>query len=404
MSYTTNVPACTFGPNGFAAPSEQAILAGRQADLNAAFGGNLNMALETPQGQIASSDTAIIGDGDTQFVALANGVDPYTATGRYQDAIGNIYFMIRKPAQPTVVSVTVGGGNGLIIPANIAVATDSSGSTYAASSALTISASGTQTGTFYNLTAGPIPCASNSLTIYLTIPGWDTVSNSTGVLGTLVENQQEFELRRELSVQVNANSVNSSVQGAILALPGVLDCYVTDNSTSGSVTSGGVTLGANSIYICTYGGTDTQIGTAIITKKPPGPSYNGTHTVSVQDPNPLYNGAGPSYSPSWTVASPVTINGALSIPSSTGVPSNAGSLVQSAFSAAFAGTDGLPRVSQIGNTVFASRFYSGIQALGAWAANIDSLYVGTSTTPSLTLQSTNINQIPTAGTISLTLI
>lgn len=402
MSDTTNVPSCTFGPNGFSAPSEQVILPARQADYNSAFGGNLNLALETPQGQLASSDTAIIGDGNNQFLALSNGVDPYTATGRYQDAIGNIYFMIRKPAQPTVVSVNVGGGNGVVIPANVAVATDSNQNTYAASSALTISASGTQTGTFYNLTPGPIPCASNSLTIYLTIPGWDTISNSTGVLGTLVENQQEFELRREQSVQVNANSVNSSVQGAILALPGVLDCYVTDNSTNGTLVSGGVTLAANSLYVCTYGGSDTQIATSIITKKPPGASYNGTHTATVQDPNPLYNGAGPSYSPSWTVASPVAINGALTIPNSTGVPSNAGSLVQAAYNAAFAGTDGLPRVSQIGKTVFASRFYSGIQALGPWATNIDSLFVASSGTPSLTLQGTNINQIPTAGTITLT--
>jgi len=56
---TTNVPAPTFGPTGFVAPAESAILAGRQADFNQAFGGNLNPALNTSQGQLEQSDTAM---------------------------------------------------------------------------------------------------------------------------------------------------------------------------------------------------------------------------------------------------------------------------------------------------------------------------------------------------------
>ena len=35
----TSVPPPTFGPKGFIAPSEADILAGVQADINAAFGG-----------------------------------------------------------------------------------------------------------------------------------------------------------------------------------------------------------------------------------------------------------------------------------------------------------------------------------------------------------------------------
>ena len=54
----TSVPTATFGPQGFVAPAEADILAGVQADFTTAFGGNLNPALNTPQGQIASSMTA----------------------------------------------------------------------------------------------------------------------------------------------------------------------------------------------------------------------------------------------------------------------------------------------------------------------------------------------------------
>ena len=55
MSGTTSVPQPTFGATGFQAPAESDILAGVLADMSAALGGNLNTALSTPQGQLASS-------------------------------------------------------------------------------------------------------------------------------------------------------------------------------------------------------------------------------------------------------------------------------------------------------------------------------------------------------------
>ena len=112
----TNVPSISFTANGFVAPSESAILAGVEADINAAFGGSLNPAPSTPQGQIAASDTAIIGSSNDLLLALFNGVDPAYASGRMQDAIGRIYFMTRNPAQPTTLQVLCSGLAGVVIP------------------------------------------------------------------------------------------------------------------------------------------------------------------------------------------------------------------------------------------------------------------------------------------------
>ena len=121
---TTNVPQPTLGPTGFIAPLEADILAGRQADFNAAFGTTLNFVTTsgsqtnaTPQGQLAASDAAIIGNTNNQFLALANGVDPAYASGRMQDAIGRIYFMERLPDQSTVVECTC-IGSGATVPTN----------------------------------------------------------------------------------------------------------------------------------------------------------------------------------------------------------------------------------------------------------------------------------------------
>src|ERR1700761_9072410 len=113
MSGTTSVPSLTFGDTGFVPPSESSILAGVQADYNAAFGGNLNPALSTPQGQLAQSSAAIIGDCNDNFLLLANNVDPAYASGRMQDAIGRIYFISRIAAQPTALQVACVGLQGV---------------------------------------------------------------------------------------------------------------------------------------------------------------------------------------------------------------------------------------------------------------------------------------------------
>ena len=112
MTDTSSVPVIQWTPTGLVLPTEAAILAGVQADMNAAFGGNLNPALQTPQGQIASSETAIIADKNAAIAQLVDQVDPDNATGFMQDAIARIYFLNRNPGLPTTVQVTCVGDLG----------------------------------------------------------------------------------------------------------------------------------------------------------------------------------------------------------------------------------------------------------------------------------------------------
>lgn len=445
----TAVPPPTFGANGFVAPQESAILAGRQVDIDAALGGGTNPGLTTPQGQIASSDTAIIGDANDQFLALANGVDPAFASGRLQDGIGRIYFLERNPALPTVCeSCLCVGAAGTVIPVN-AVAQAEDGNLYLCTEAGTIPVGGSITLPFACLATGPIACPSGSLnTIYQAVPGWDTISNTAdGILGNNVETRFEFERRRQLSVAANSVGMLSSIRGAVLAVTNVLDAYVTENDSAAPVTVGGVTLGANSIFVCASGGAPSDIATAIWTKKAPGAPYAGVSVISgsisgttltvgavgvgavaigqemfdrtgvlisgttiisgsgstwtvsasqtvasetiflvaasytgtlVQDTNSAYV-TPPSYVISFQGAISLPILFAVSIANSTLVPSSAAALIQAAIISAFAGGDGGPRAS-IGSKIFASRFYSSVAALGAWA-QIVAIEIGSANTP-----------------------
>ena len=78
---TTNVPAITWVNGSPVLPAETDILAGVQADINAAFGGGVNPSLQTPQGQLAQSETAIIGDKNNEIAYIANQVNPSFASG-----------------------------------------------------------------------------------------------------------------------------------------------------------------------------------------------------------------------------------------------------------------------------------------------------------------------------------
>jgi Baseplate J-like protein len=384
VSGSTSVPKPTFGDKGFIAPAESDVLAGVQADINAAFGGKLNFSTTTggvtnptPQGQLANSEAAVIGDSNDQFLFYCNQVDPAYASGRMQDGIARIYFITRNPALPTVVTATCRGRVNVIIPVG-AMARATDGRLYLCTGAGTIPAGGVIDLQFACTETGPIACPALSLsTIYQAIPGWDSISNAAdGVLGVNVESRSEFEFRRGHSVAQNSVGQVTSILGAVFSVAGVLDAYVTANDTGSTATIGGISIGANQLYVAAVGGADEDVGEAIWTKKMPGgPYWSGANTtVTVLDNGSGYTPPYPSYTVKFERPSVVSIKFVVSIANSTLVPSTALADIQGAILAAFTGADGGLR-PRIGSTIFASRFIPGIAALGIWA-QVVSLAIG----------------------------
>jgi hypothetical protein len=370
---TTNVPAPVWTPNGFIIPTEADILAGVQADINAAFGGNLNPALETPQGQLATSETAAIGNANDTFLFYTNQVDPAFAEGRMQDAIGRIYYIERQPGAATTAQCTCTGLANTIIPIGaLALATD--GSIYICQQLGTIPSSGSIVLPFACSVIGPVPCVAHSVSqIYKAIPGWDTIDNAeAGVTGVDVENRADFEARRSASTALNSVGSLPSIRGVVLDVAGVVDAFVTENATNSPLTIGDVTLAANSIYVCAAGGVPLDVATAIWSRKAPGCSYNGSTSVTIYDTSPGYAPPYPSYIVLYQIPDPLPIVFSVNLINSASVPSDAVTQIQSAIIDAFSGGDGRPRV-RIGTNVLASRFYSPVAALGSWANILDIL-------------------------------
>lgn len=212
----TNVPVPTFGPTGFILPAESAILAGRLEDISQAFGGHLSQNLETPQSQLASSDTAIIGNANATFLLFTNLVDPALSSGWMQDAIGHIYFLTRNLAQPTVLQVLCTGGALVAIPVN-AIIQDQFGNLLLSTARGTFPAGGGRiTLPFAYVNTGPTPIpATAAVSIYQSIPGLDAVSVVSGVLGNVVKSPAAFEARRQATVEGNSLGSIGSIIAAV---------------------------------------------------------------------------------------------------------------------------------------------------------------------------------------------
>lgn len=403
---TTNVPPITFTPTGLNVPQESAILAGVQADFNDAFGGNLNPGLNTPQGQLASSEAAVIADANAIFAKFVNQVDPDTADSFMQDAIARMYFLEREPGTATAVQCLCTGGFNTQIPLGARVQ-DTSGNFYICALAGTIPIGGSITLPFNCVVLGPTACPANTVTTIISgIPGWDTVNNPTpGVVGSDVESRAAFEFRREQSVALNAHGSIVAIGAAVFNVPGVIDVYAIENFTNATVNTGETAypVVAHSIYIGVVGGDPQAIGNAIFEKKNDGSNMNGNTTVTIVDTS--YAAPQPSYTYTYNIPDSTPLKFAVQIQNSTALPSDIVQLVQAAVVASFNGTDGSKR-ARTGSTVLAGKFYAPVSAIGPEVNVIQILLSLSPDSPTLTNVTLGIDQFPTlqASDVDVTLI
>lgn len=387
----TNVPPPTFGATGFQPASASAILAGACADIQAAFvaGGynvTLNFNLNTPQGQLASSNAAVISNTQQTFAYYTQQVDPAYASGRMQDAIARIYFLERNPAEPTVLQLACNGGNGVVIPAGLSPAqvVDPSGNIYACTGAGTIPSGGSVTLSFACIVPGPV-AVPETVAIYQAIAGWDSATVISGAQGVNTESRQAFEARREDSVAGNSLGPVGAIIGAVAKVPGVLDYYGYNNNTAAPVTVAGVSVAANAILISVAGGASSAVAQAIFSKKGPGAPMTGNTTVTVYDSNPLY--ASPiAYSITFEIPAALQLLFDVVLVNGPNIPANAATLVQNAVIAA--ATQGVvqnnPQIvpglrARIGQVVYATTYVQAINALGPWA-QVASIGIGSANT------------------------
>lgn len=391
----TNVPSIKFTSTGLVVPTDAEVLAGVQQDINTAMGGGLNPALETPQGQLASSWAAIINEKNAQIAYLVSQFDPAHAEGRFQDALGKIYFLQRIQATATVVTATCTGSQGTLISVGDLALNKATGDVYSCTTAATIGASETVDTTFACTVKGAINCAPGALdTIYQAVDGWESISNATeGVTGRDVETRAEFELRRKNSVALNSRSVVQAVRAAVLDVPDVIDAYVVDNPKATAQTIGGVSVPANTLYVAAVGGLAADVAKAIWEKNSAGTPTMGNVTESVEDAS--YSQPRPAYSVSFTTPADVPVYFDVQLRTNAALPSDIVTLVRDAVIAKF------NEAAHIGATVYANEYSDVVNATNALAFVVN-IQVGTTSPGAADYLDFNINQRPTLTAANIT--
>ena len=310
----------------------------------------------TPAGQLIDAQVAEIEAKNAEMLFLASMFNPYISEGRWQDALGYIYFLKRKMDEPTVVTCQLTGLNGTAVPYG-ALARSLDGRTLICNRSATIGASGKAETTFRVSENGPVEIPPHSVTaIVTTIPGWDTVDNAAaGAVGRDLETRSEFEARRAASVAANAHGSTGALYGAIANIPGVLDVQVLENIGPDPAVKYGVSVPGHGIAVCVYGGEDAAIAEAIYRKKDNGCDTGGNTQIvytSADYHNAVYQ---------YLILRPTAINFWIKVTLGAGTPPTSAqrTALKDALYRDFYGLNaqsGNPRIG-LASTVYASRFY-----------------------------------------------
>jgi hypothetical protein len=392
----SNTPSIQITPTGVVVPSAVDIRAGILEDTNDAFGGDLDTVTpSTPQAYLADSLTENVLGADAAIANVIAMVDPATSEGRFQDAIGRIYFFDRKGATSSVVQALCTGQDGVTMPAG-QLAQDDNGNIWVSDNAGTFDATGQATIQFSCQVTGPIELGIGALTkIAQLYPGWDAITNlSPASVGSNVESRGAFEIRRQESIAKNGRGTVPAIRAEVWSVDGVIDVFAYDNFTNAPILYGSTNYSINpkSIYVAVVGGADNEIADAIWRKKDGGCGLNGNTDVVVQDTDG-YSYPYPEYTITFNRPTLTPVKFSVQIANSTALPSTIIQDVKDAITATFTGENGAQR-ARIGGKIFASNFYAAVAQIsqavsiiqikvGFVTANLDSVDIGIDQSPTI---------------------
>lgn len=382
----------TISPTGISVPTADDVKSKFQEIFTDAFGGDLNLDDATPQGVAINDFTEEKMLDNAMLLYFFNQLNPESANGIFQDALGSIYGLQRKVATSSVANCVCIGSQGTVLKGksnpNPAMVQSTNGDLFVCVNGGTIPASGTITLQFESVETGEIPVAANTLNkIYTSVSGWDSVNNTTsGVLGKEEESRVDFENRRKRELARNATGSLSSVYSRVFEIEGVTDVFVAENNknTADSTTYSGITINPHSIYVCVNGATSEELAQAIYDSKSAGCDTTGSNTCSkvIDGKTYTYNYDIPSYE---TIYVKVGLGEAVSQDVQT--------QIKQAILDDYDGKTDDESIT-IGSTVYASRFYgdvSRLQISGLKLINVKLSKDGNTWSDVLTF---NVNELP----------
>ena len=257
------------------------------SEWRAAFGQDLVVTSETPQGAMITIDVESRDGMVRNNAELANQINPDIAGGVFLDAIWAFTRGRRRSATRSVLNgVEFRGVPGTNIPYRSVAVVETTGARFLTSVDMVIGSSGVVTGQMVSEGTGPIAAPVGSLNqVASSVLGWEQVNNPVAAtLGSDRESDIASRKRRRNTLALQSMSLSEAVFSRVADVDEVRSLSYRENYTKDPVVIDGVTLAPNSIWVCVDGGVETDIATALLNAKTGGTGWNGDVLISLIDP------------------------------------------------------------------------------------------------------------------------
>lgn len=281
----------TLDSTGLAIESLTDIINDLVAAMQGIYGVDINVDSNSPDGQLihlfaqASEDLLELLD-----LVYNNSAVP-TSFGERLDQLVALNGLARKQGTFTqaivavtfTAAITLPGLDQTAVPA-FTVA-DNAGNQFQLLTSYAAGAPGTFNLTFQAVTLGEVQTTANTITDIITSTlGVSTVNNpstSGDTIGVNEETDAQLKVRHDQSFNLAATGPSDSMEAALRNIADVVDAYVVENNTGGTVN----TVPPYTIWPIVNGGTSLEIAQAIYAKKGPGTPMKGAVSQLVTRPN-----------------------------------------------------------------------------------------------------------------------
>ena len=277
---------------GLTTATRDELIAFFTASWQAIYGADINLAQDTPDGQMMNIFVQSILDLQDLLTQIYNGFDPDNAIGVVLDQRVSINGIQRQAGTHSITNITVTVSQALnlfgldqLIQAPFTVA-DNAGNNWVLQSSQSISVPGIYVFSFQALVPGAVLTIPNTITVPVTIVlGVTSVNNPTAATSTGLNEETDaaLKIRRQQSVSLSSQGYLQGLLAALLNINGLTFAKVYENNTNATDGDG---VPGHTIWVIVAGTyNNSEVANAIYTKRNAGCGLFGSipYTITQVD-------------------------------------------------------------------------------------------------------------------------
>ena len=262
-----------------------------RASLRTQLGQNLLLDPSEPLGAVTDIFAGALHEGHEELQNVFSAGRLISASGASLDAMALEYGLVRAAARASVVTITVNGAQGTVIPAGSAIQLGPNEVRWLSQAAVTIDATGVGSVDFVAEETGPIVALAGSEWQTATpISGWTSASNLLDAqVGRDIEIDSALRARALVAAQGGGANSATGIRAAMLRVADVTEVVVIENSAPVADVDG---RPANTTEVVMRGGDDAAIAVALWRSKPSGAGLVSTVAAGNRRSVPVVDEAG----------------------------------------------------------------------------------------------------------------